>query len=141
MWGNPSRKITWYIHFRGINKEKGREMSPKTHKQIGKHGLTGNTGLGVAGFFHVSMAYDSNGLVFVEWRHRQKLPNGKIEKYDWWKRMTLKRALKEKRKIIECEYCNRPAASLDHFWPYMSDDNFCKEHYESRMEIRNARRD
>jgi len=102
---------------------------------IGKYGIVGNTGLGISGFFHVSAPYDCNGKVFVEWEYHDTLTNSetpevKIEKYDGWKRITLRRALKENRKIISCCQCREPAVSLDPLYPYMSDRNLCKQHYE-----------
>lgn len=105
---------------------------------IGKYGITGSTGLGVSGFFHVSAPYDCNGKVFVEWEYVSTLTNNetpevKIEKWDGWKRMTMKRALKENRKIILCCQCNEPAVSLDHFYPYMSNRNFCQKHHEAMV--------
>ena len=104
---------------------------------LGKHGITGTMGLGVEGFFHLSAPYDSNGLVFVEYNFRYKYEkNGKtrIEVQPGWKRMTLKRAKREKRNIIRCCVCDKPAVSLDHLWPYDSYRNRCKKHYHSNSD-------
>ena len=60
-----------------------------------------------------------SGLVFVEWHYRWG---------DHWKRMTLARAKKEKRIIITCWKCKRPAAQLDHYWPYHVEECLCKIH-------------
>lgn len=99
---------------------------------VGKNGITGNSG--VVPFGHLAMPFDGNGKVFVVWTYRRKFPNGKIEKHDGWKRMSYSRAVKEKRVIINCSYCKRPASRLDHYWPYMSEMNACSEHMNSFRE-------
>lgn len=88
-------------------------------KGMGKYGLTGNTGLGVCGFFHIAMPYDCNGRVFVWSKDRIG-----------WERMTLKRAKLWKREVITCSKpgCNNPAAMVDHLFPYYQDHNLCKSH-------------
>ncbi len=104
---------------------------------LGKFGLKGNSGLGVGGFFHVSAPYDSNGKVFVEHTyHRKFKQNGKteIESMDSWKRMDLKTARKQGKKIICCSMCDKPAVSLDHLWPYDIMFNRCAEHYHSDID-------
>ncbi len=99
-------------------------------KFFGKRGLKGNSGIGVCGLFHVNAPYDSNGKIFVDWEFRHKSPDGKIDKYESWKRMTLERALKEKRKIIKCFRCNKPAVRLEHSYPYMVELNACEDHLD-----------
>ncbi len=89
-----------------------------------KHGLTGNSGLNVDGFkdvvFHIAASYAAgDGKCFVDW-----FENGEIG----WRRMTVKRATKEGRRIITCDKCSKPAISLDHYWPYYSDMNRCLDH-------------
>ena len=107
----------------------------KRKPSLGRYGITGNSGLGVGGFFHVNAPFDCNGKVFVKWEYRQKSPDGKkIEKWESWKRMTLKRAIKENREIIPCYFCKNPAASLDHCYPYMSDKTLCKNHHKKIVE-------
>ncbi len=87
-----------------------------------KHGLTGNSGLGALGCFHVSANYAARKAgCFVE-----VIPRG--ERVPTWRRMTVERATKEKRHIISCSYCRRPAISLDHYWPYHSEANHCAWH-------------
>lgn len=44
------------------------------------------------------------------------------------RRMTVKRATKEGRKIIRCCYCKKQATWLDHCWPY--GEAMCEEHRE-----------
>lgn len=88
-------------------------------KGIGKFGITGNTGLGVGGMFHVSAPYDSNGKVFV-WE--QQHDGGET-----WYRVESDQA--DPAHIIRCSMCDKPAVSLDHLWPYYVEMNRCKEHY------------
>jgi len=109
------------------------EQSMKKYRKkfFGKHGLKGSSGIGVCGLLHVNAPYDSNGKVFVEWEYRYKFPDGKIDKYDGWKRMSLERALKEKRKIIKCFRCNKPAVRLEHSYPYMVELNACEDHLDT----------
>lgn len=85
--------------------------------QFGKYGLTGDSGF--IGDCHFSAPYDCNGMVFVEHDN-------------WWKRMDKKEAKKKGLKIIKCEYCDKPAVSLDHHWPYMSDTTVCAKHFKER---------
>ena len=93
-------------------------------KGLGKYGITGNTGLGVGGFFHVSASYDSNGMVFVACE----------EDMMDWKRVPLEEAKEKNLQIINCCMCNKPAVSLDHHYPYLIDDNRCVEHYGVTLE-------
>lgn len=85
-----------------------------------KDGLTGNSGFGVLNMpfaTHVSASYAATKKkCFVASRNTD------------WRRMTLARAKKERREIISCSYCRRPAISLDHFWPYHSEVNHCAWH-------------
>lgn len=102
-----------------------RKLDPVVRRRLknamGKHGLKGSTGLGVAGFFHVTASYDSNDKVFVEHDHPQW---GTV-----WKRMSARQAKREKRRIIPCCMCDAPAVSLDHHWPYDETYNRCAEHF------------
>jgi hypothetical protein len=100
----------------------------KKNKQIGKYGITGNSGLGVGGFVHVCMPYDSNGEVFVKADYREKLPNGKVARFEWWKRVPKNKAKEEN--IIRCNFCNKPAVRLDHLWPSYDEMNACEKHLE-----------
>jgi hypothetical protein len=111
-----------------IKKIKSMIKKAKNDKQIGKYGLVGNSGLGVGGFLHVSMPYDSNGKVFIKHTYKHKFPDGNIEKIDSWKRIDINKA-KEK-DIIKCFVCKKPAVRLDHLWPYYWEMNACEEHLE-----------
>lgn len=108
------------------------DIKKKLAGSLGKYGIKGSTGLGVGGFFHVSAPYDANGNVFVEHTYKRSyVLDGKklVEKNDSWKRMTLAQAKKQKKRIILCCMCDKPAVSLDHLWPYEVLYNRCKEHY------------
>ena len=92
---------------------------------MGKHGgLTGNSGLLVDGdgkvVGHISAPYDNNGMVFVEVQHPEY---GMI-----WERMPKEQAEAEGKTIIRCCQCDKPATSLDHFYPYFSGQNLCDDH-------------
>lgn len=89
--------------------------------KLTKDGLTGDSGLGVAGFFHVTANYAAGeGNCFVR---REDAEYGDI-----WERLPLKQAQDERLEIISCAQCDKPAISLDHHWPYMSDYNYCEDH-------------
>ncbi len=103
----------------------------KNSSGVGKYGLTGNSGLGALGMFHIGLPYDCNGKVFVEWKFRHKFLSGNTEEWEGWKRMALKRAIKEKRKIIKCNYCDKPVVRLDHLWDYHDELNACEDHLEA----------
>lgn len=107
---------------------KSKIKTAKKQKQIGKYGITGNSGLGIGGFLHIGMPYDSNGKVFVKWIYKRKLPDGQIEKMDSWKRVDKNKA--KDKDIIRCTFCNKPAVRLDHLWPYYSEMNACENHTE-----------
>jgi len=102
--------------------------SAKKNKQIGKYGLTGNSGLGIGGFFHISMPYDSNGKVFVVVKLKEKLSSGKFYTHESWKRVDMKKA--KEVDIIRCAFCNKPAVRLDHLWPYYCETNSCEKHLD-----------
>ena len=53
------------------------------------------------------------GMCFVDWTYRRTTPDGNIQKLHDVKKMTLKRALNEKRRILRCYYCNEPATHKD----------------------------
>ena len=89
---------------------------------MGKHGgLKGNSGLILDDngkvIMHINAPYDNNGMVFVY-----------TEDHMLWERMSLKQAKKEKREIITCCQCDKPATSLDHHYPYMTGRNLCDDH-------------
>lgn len=112
-------------------------MKKRIASSLGKYGIKGSTGLGVEGFFHLSAPYDSNGKVFVQYTYRRSyVKDGEklVEEMDSWKRMTLAKAKKEKRTIIPCSMCDKPAVSLDHHWPYENLFNRCKKHYGANVE-------
>ena len=92
--------------------------------ELGKYGLTGNTGLTgeKEGVFHIASNYDSNGMVFVE------------KSIDEWVRMTLAKAEEKGLKIIKCCKCDKPAVSLSHYHPYDNETTVCAEHWEKRNE-------
>lgn len=48
-------------------------------------------------------------------------------------RMTYGRALREKRDIVTCAWCDEPAVLLDSHWPYYSANNRCEKHRKERM--------
>jgi len=88
--------------------------------KLGKFGIKGNTGLGVAGAFHLSAPYDSNGQVFVDCRDRG------------WERVDADKANPDA--IIRCCMCDKPAVSLDHLYPYHSEMNRCARHFKTRYQ-------
>ena len=96
----------------------------KENGQIGKHGLTGNSGLGIGGMFHISMPYDSNGKVFVN--SELKDENGDV--WDGWKRVDAKDA--DPKKVIKCYCCDKPAVRLDHLHPYHDEMTSCEDHLD-----------
>ena len=100
----------------------------KKNKQIGKYGITGNTGLGIGGLFHVSMPYDSNGKVFIVQKLEEKLSDGRIGHYESWKRVDKDKV--GNNEIIKCSFCNEPAVRLDHLWPYYNEMNACEKHLD-----------
>ena len=98
--------------------------SAKKMGQIGKYGITGNTGLGIGGNFHVSMPYDSNGKVFV----KCEINDGSGATFDSWKRVNPDKA--DQKKIIRCYFCDKPAVRLDHLHPYHDETTACKDHLD-----------
>lgn len=93
--------------------------------QLTKDGLTGNSGFGVEGFGplirHVSAPYAATkGKVFVD--------DGDLG----WERMPRKAAEKAGRRIIRCTYCKRPATTVDHSWPYLTEATHCAWHRDWR---------
>lgn len=99
------------------------------NNEVGKFGITGNSGLGVLGYFHCGLPYDSNGMVFVS--------VGRCG--DRWVRMPIDKAKiaitrRKRREIIKCYMCEKPAISLDHLWPYHSELCRCEEHYHKAIE-------
>lgn len=85
--------------------------------QLTKDGLTGNSGFGVAGLFHVNAPYAATkGLVFAD--------DGDLG----WERVTRVEANKRGRPIIRCTYCKRPATTVDHCWPYLTEATHCAWH-------------
>ena len=87
---------------------------------MGKYGLSGSSGM-VGGGLHIAASYDCNGMVFVE-----------VQDEDvglWWKRVAKEEA--EEGKIIKCSMCDKPAVSLDHYWPYYTERCLCADHFGS----------
>ena len=85
---------------------------------MGKYGLSGNSGF-VTKDLHIAAPYDSNGMVFVE-------------QFDGefgmtWERVKIEEAISAN--IIRCYLCDKPAVSLDHYWPYHSELCRCEDHY------------
>lgn len=109
---------------------KDREITPTNH--LSEDGLTGVSGLGAGGLFHIAANYAActrkgqPAMCFVEWYARgERVPD--------WRRMTVARARKEGRRIITCARspgCKEPAVSVDHYWPYMRGANCCAAHRE-----------
>jgi len=97
-------------------------------KETGKYGLVGNTGLvGEFGTFHISAPYDCNGKVFVGKEHP--------ELGETWDRVDASQA--DPSEIITCSMCDKPAVSLDHFYPYHSEMTRCEEHYNKEIPFDN----
>lgn len=116
-------------------------MNLAPRNTLTKDGFTGNSGLGVDTFagvlFHIAANYVAGSarrgksagkpMCFVESYERQ--PDGTIEPVPSWKRMTVARAKREKRVIIPCALCKKPAISLCHYWPWNGNDmNYCADH-------------
>lgn len=102
--------------------------------ELTEHGLTGRSGYlvnNIPSAIHVSANYAAmDGNVFVE-TGEDNVPE--------WERVTLEQAIKEGKKIIKCSYCQNPAISLDHFWPYHSEMNYCAEHKQTAKDfVKNA---
>ncbi len=81
---------------------------------LGK-GLIGHSGFVVHGI-HISSNYSNNGMIFVDEDGR-----------GLWERKPLEEVI-DKSKIISCCQCERPAITLDHFYPYHIEMNLCEEH-------------
>jgi len=47
-----------------------------------------------------------------------------------WKRVSIAQAKAWRKKPIPCSLCKRPAASLDHFYPYHTERNLCQFHLD-----------
>ena len=43
-----------------------------------------------------------------------------------WEEVPLNHA--EEEKIIRCSKCEKPAVSMDHYWPFYSDNCLCPDH-------------
>ncbi len=86
-----------------------------------KDGLTGTSGFGVEGLpgiWHINANYAATeGNVFVE-----------VESAGEWERMKETDAVEQKRRVIPCTYCAKPAISLDHSWPYLTEATYCADH-------------
>lgn len=93
--------------------------------QFGEYGLTGDSGF--IGDCHFSAPYDCNGMVFVEDESDIEFTG-----VTSWERMPLEQALEEGRVIIKCFYCDIPAVSLDHSWPWLQEGTFCAKHFKER---------
>jgi len=103
-------------------------------KQFTKYGLTGRSGFIITknGLIHISSHYGitRKDMCFVEYEFKDK-----DSEYSHlsWKRMTIKKALKDNCKIITCSKCNKYAVTIDHHFPYFDNYNMCKEHFEEFM--------
>ena len=84
--------------------------------KIGEFGLTGNSGF--VGCVHLSAPYDANGGVFVA-----------VQDEEWGLRWVRKPEAEPGDSVITCDKCDKPAASVDHLWPYGQGYNRCAEHY------------
>ena len=49
-------------------------------------------------------------------------------------RIPMPDALRDKRRIIHCAYCEKPAVVLDAYFPYYSISNLCAEHRDAPKE-------
>ena len=88
-------------------------------------GLTGNSGF-VAPGLHIAANYDCNGMVFVE-----------VEDPEWgliWERMESIEAHEKGLQIIKCALCEKPATSIDHYFPYYQEMNRCDDHLGNYVE-------
>ncbi len=83
-------------------------------------GLKGNSGVFPGG--HISMNYSNNGMVFIE----SKI-NVEGNLLDSWDRIPIENLTPE-HKIIKCYRCEKPAITLDHYYPFMNDRTFCEDH-------------
>jgi hypothetical protein len=78
-----------------------------------ENGLTGNSGIVPGG--HLGMNYSAGeGNVFVATK-------------DWWKRVTANE-VQDGDVIVTCYYCDKPAISIDHHYPYETEFNYCEDH-------------
>ena len=78
-------------------------------------GLTGNSGLVPGG--HIGATYSAGrGNVFVE-----------VE--DFWQRVK-KSEVTPGMNIVKCRLCDKPAVSLDHYYPYDIQFNRCEDHID-----------
>lgn len=92
------------------------------NNSLTKNGLTGNSGFGVVPGIHINANYAAvKGKCFVEVEENGDLTGA-------WKRTTVKCAKEKGWRIIKCSYCNRPAISLDHCWPYLTEATYCAHH-------------
>lgn len=92
--------------------------------QLTKKGLTGTSGFNVEGLnpaSHINAPYAAaKDGVFVE--------TGDMG----WQRMERATAEKRSLRIIRCSYCRRPATTVDHSWPYLTEATHCAWHSDWR---------
>jgi hypothetical protein len=104
------------------------------------YGLKGNSGLtkeyGIdSQIVHVNAPFGINNEneVFVDafydgYFEKHKPYQTKKYKYDSYCRMARSEAIKKGYNIIKCFHCNKDAVRLSHSYPYIIEDNACKEH-------------
>lgn len=114
------------------------------NRAFNKYGLKGSSGLGKEyglseQILHISANYGINNdnEVFVKCFFDggfNNYNNKETEVFycESWSRMDKKEAIQDHFEIIKCCKCDSPAVSLDHHWPYYSDHNLCKKHFENR---------
>lgn len=93
---------------------------------VDEYGLTGKTGI-IPGLGIANMNYSATpGKVFVRDRGQD---------YGWF-RCKEEEAIQNNYHIIRCNYCQKPAVTLDHSYPYQMEYTACAEHkneYDKRI--------
>ncbi len=47
---------------------------------------------------------------------------------DTWNRMSFQSAVEQNKRVIKCSYCQeKPAQTIDHFFPYYIEQNLCDD--------------
>lgn len=91
--------------------------------EFDEYGITGNTGLtgNTEGIIHYNANYSATeNHVFIEIQEDGFLTWERIEKEN----------IEDGMIIITCNYCDKPAISLDHSWPWLQENTTCEEHHE-----------
>lgn len=104
-----SSKITLWKLNRAIAKA-------KEAGDIDDNGITGR-GNYLPGIGLLSMNYSADGKIFI----RDKTGEG-------WFRGTAEEAAKRGLRVIRCNYCDKPAVTLDHSYPYQTETTACQDH-------------